>query len=433
MEYSDAIAYLEKLPSPENWTLDTARELSRRMKIKFNFEVLHVAGTNGKGSVCAYLTSILKNAGFKVGTYTSPHLEKYNERITINRKQISDAEFASMVGNGKPFVDEMKKNGNCPSEFEALTCMAFKYFDEGNLDFLVLETGLGGRLDATNIAPSRTQVITKISFDHMKNLGDSLEKIAFEKAGIVKQGSFVITTSKESGAFKEIERICQDKGAKLLALGRDFDFHIRKMDENGGKFDYLGIRDRKNLRISLVGEHQFENASAAITAIDSITLRNHKISESAIASGLLEARWKGRLEIFPKLDALIDGAHNPDGAESLGKSLENIFLKKYAGIVLVIGIMADKEYGKMIEIIAPFAKKIILTRAKTDRSAAPEKLLEECIRIGIAKKTIISGDVKSAIELAMKTRQSNELICISGSLYVAGEARKILLEMEKTK
>ncbi|MEK6843758.1 MAG: folylpolyglutamate synthase/dihydrofolate synthase family protein [Candidatus Micrarchaeota archaeon] len=431
MDYRNAISYLENLPSPEVWNLSTAKDLASRMGIKFNCKIIHVAGTNGKGSVCAYLSSILKRAGFKAGTYTSPHLDRYNERIVVDGREITDREFAGMVGNGKKSIEKMRLEGICPSEFEALTCMAFKYFEGKQLDFLVLETGLGGRLDATNIAPSNTQIITKISFDHMKNLGDSLEKIASEKAGIIKQNSTVITTSKEPLALKAIRRVCRKKNAKLLVLGKDFDYNSQKASVNGGEFDYTGKVDRKNLRISLPGEHQFENASGAIAAIDSIAWKNQKFSENSIKKGLLDAKWAGRLELFPRLGILVDGAHNEDGMLSLRNSLDKIFLEKYGGLILALGIMADKEYSKMIKIISPKAKRIILTRAKTERSALPEKLQEECKRIGVLEKTRIAQTVKGAIGLAMKIRKPQDIICITGSLYVAGEARKILLEMEK--
>jgi dihydrofolate synthase / folylpolyglutamate synthase len=429
MDYAKSIAYLESLPSPEVWSLKTPTQLAKLAKIKFNYKIIHVAGTNGKGSVCAFLASILGKAGYKTGLYTSPHLQNYNERIKINGLDISDDDFALMITTQiQPHIEKMRKEGNCPSVFEALTVASFAYFQHHKIDFLVLETGMGGKLDATNIAPSKLQSITSISFDHMANLGNSLSKIASEKAGIIKEKSTVTTSCGSKAALEVIRKKCAEKQSDFYSLGKDFKYRSTHLDENGGVFDYFGIANNyPKLKIRLIGSHQFENASLALADIECLKKRGFAIPESAIRSGLTEAKWPGRLEIISKYPLiLLDGAHNPDGMLKLRGSLQEIFLKPKRKLILVLGIMADKEYGKMLSIIGPIADELILSAASISRSASPEKLAKTIAKLFPKRKFQIAATVKDAITLAKSITPPNGCICITGSLYFVGEAREEL-------
>ncbi|MFH1443415.1 MAG: folylpolyglutamate synthase/dihydrofolate synthase family protein [Candidatus Micrarchaeota archaeon] len=432
MDYNKAVSYLEALPTPEKWDLAIPRELSKRAAIKYDYEVIQVAGTNGKGSVCAFLSSILSAQGYSVGLYASPHLQKYNERLQINGKAISDAAFVRIIYDLRSHIERLRKEGRCPSFFEALTVAAFKYFGRMKIDFLILEAGMGGRLDATNIAPSKFQAISTISRDHMRNLGNSLEKIASEKAGIIKPGSSVSTSCKSAAALKKIEGKCDETGSELSVLGRDFNCKSIRESIRGGKFNFMGRNLRlDNLEIRLLGAHQVENASVALSVVENMLEKGIPISENAIRRGLKNAKWPGRLEIISKQPTiLLDGAHNVEGIRSLKRFLEEIFLKSGGRkLILVMAIMADKEYAKMIEEVAPIAGEFIFTKASLYRSATPEMLQKAALSPRIRKKIPITtkNSLPDAIEYAKSIASDKDIICITGSLYAIGEARAYLL------
>ncbi|MFH0972129.1 MAG: folylpolyglutamate synthase/dihydrofolate synthase family protein [Candidatus Micrarchaeota archaeon] len=434
MDYKKAIAYLESLPAPKKWALETPSELANLMGLNFNYEVVHAAGTNGKGSVCAFVSSILQAAGYKTGLYTSPHLQKYNERVQIGGKEISDSEFAGLIAAIKPKIEQMKKNKKCPSQFEALTIAALKYFEKNAIQILVMETGMGGRLDATNIVPSRVQAITSISFDHAADLGNNLSRIAFEKAGIIKQNSFVSTTCRDVEALGPIIGVCRRRNAKLSTYGAEFSYVKKNTPEASPKFYFGGKTLRLDgLKLGLLGEHQYENASLALSIIENLIQLGYSIPESAIRKGLACTKWPGRLEMLAGKPAiLLDGAHNAGGMKALKSALESVFRKKYGKLILVLGIMADKDYPQMLEIIAPVADELILTRAAIDRSAAPETLETALGKLKGKPKLMLKSTLKGAISYAKAIAHPNDLICISGSLYLVGEARTYLLKTSKS-
>ncbi len=429
MDYKQAIAYLESLPTPRKWRLETPSELAKRMALKFNYEVVHVAGTNGKGSVCAFISSILHSAGYRVGLYTSPHLQRYNERIQVDGKEISDDEFVLMVESIRPKIELMRKNKKCPSQFEALTVAALEYFKRRKVQFLVLETGMGGRLDATNIVPSRVQAISSISLDHAADLGRSLSKIAYEKAGIIKQNSLVSTTCRDRGALRVLIDRCRERHATLSIYGTDFSYLRKNLPEGKPEFDYAGKSlQLHTLKLGLFGEHQHENAALALSAVEDLSKLGYRIPEKAIRKGLAATRWPGRLELLGGKPAiLLDGAHNPGGMLVLRKALNRIFKKKFKKLILILGIMADKDYPKMLEIIAPVSDELILTRAAIARSATPEMLGTALKKIKGRPKCVCKSSLSDAIRRARSIAGPKGLICICGSLYLVGEARGMLV------
>lgn len=437
MDYPASIKYLESLPSPEKWSLAIPLEIASKAGIRFDYSIIHVAGTNGKGSVCASLASIISNSGHKTGLYTSPHLHKYNERIKVDGNDISNGEFARIISEIRPHVEAMRSKGRCPSVFEALTIAAFSYFSNKGVDFLILETGMGGRLDATNIAPSKIQVITSISLDHEKNLGKTIGRIAREKAGIIKDSSIVVCAAGKRAAIDAISRKCRRVGAGLRLQGRDFDFVNFKISAKGGEFDYIqGPLALKGLVTPLVGEHQLQNAALAIAVAVSLRDRGLNLPNSAIFSGLAKTKWPGRLETLPgKPDILLDGAHNPDGILKLKSALEGVFLKKGRKLVLVIGIMSDKAHGKMVRLITPLADEVIFSAASIDRSASPAdlarglgKMAQGSGKLQNRRKIAVIPDLKNALHCARKAAGKDGLVVITGSIYLVGEARAHLLK-----
>jgi dihydrofolate synthase/folylpolyglutamate synthase len=389
-------------------------------------KIIHVAGTNGKGSTCSLISSILQSDGYKVGLYTSPHLVDFTERIEINNKSIDRGKVCELLERIKPSI---KKVANTPSYghptfFEVITSMAFLYFCEEQIDFLVLEVGLGGRLDATNVCEPLISVITHIDYDHMDKLGNSLEEIAREKGGIIKSEGIVISSKQYEEVYNEIKKIADEKNSLIHSVGREINYKIIKSDIKGVIFDLKGIyHNYKNLQTSLLGRHQADNAATAITTIEALRISGIKISEKAIRAGLKKVKWTGRLEIIQKNPTLIlDGAHNPSGIRIVRQALEEIF--SYHRLILVLASFADKDYKKMIQIIAPKADLIITTKTMSPRAAPPQVIAKEAAQYIEQNKIIITENIPQAINCALSNSNKDDLICITGSLYTVGEAKR---------
>jgi len=380
---------------------------------------VHIAGTNGKGSTAAYISSVLKEAGYKVGIYTSPYLERFTERIKINHTEISEQDLARITDFVKDKVDLMIKNGeNHPTEFEIVTAIAFQYFYENNCDVVVLEVGLGGRFDSTNIIDSSlVSVITTISYDHMDKLGDTLAKIAFEKAGIIKEHGHVIMYPQTEEVEKVIEKVCSEKHSVLEIV--DFSrINLVKYGVDGQVFDF---GEYKSLEISLLGEHQVKNAAVAVSACKALTEKGLNISEYAIRKGLANAQWPGRLEVVCKKPLfLLDGAHNPQGANTLRKALSEYFPDKRK--FFIMGVLKDKDYKAMVEEIAPIASQFIVVTPDNER-ALPASELARLLET-YCNNILISDTIKEAIETSLELCTSEDLICASGSLSYIGEIRR---------
>ena len=392
-----------------------------------DMKYIHVAGTNGKGSTSVYMATMLKEAGYKVGLFTSPYLERFNERISINGQYIPDERLAKITEKVKEKIEIMLEKGyEHPTTFEIVTTIAFLYFKEENVDFIVLEVGLGGRADSTNvIRESYASVITTIDYDHTDVLGDTLGKIAYEKAGIIKEKGLVISYPQEIEAFKVIEGVALEKKAKLIRCPME-KVEIIRLSQEGGVFNF-SYKDQiyKNLEISLIGEYQVYNATLALMTI--LVLKDKgliNIEEKQIREGLKNTKWPGRLEILKRNPTfLIDGAHNLQGAKTLAESIKKF---KYNKLILGIAILKDKDVDHIVETIVPLADKIIITEVNMPRKMEAEAL--EKIINKYNKNTIIEKDMKEAIDKSYELAEDGDLIVFGGSLYLIGDIRKIILK-----
>jgi dihydrofolate synthase/folylpolyglutamate synthase len=403
MTYNKIIKFLYNLKGSEekgkgyNLNLNNVKKLVKKIGNPQNhLKVIHIAGTNGKGSVCAMLSSILKQAGYKVGMYTSPHLIDFRERFQIHGKSISKKDLIE-------YFNKIKKDITNQTFFEVVTALAFLYFKEKNVDYLILEVGLGGRLDATNVVNPLVSVITNISLEHTQLLGETVEDIAFEKAGIIKKNKPVVTGA-SGNALKVIKKIAKKNNSDL--------YLNKKYKKINNKFN---INDYKNLRLNLKGDFQIENAALALTTI--AVLKKYysiEINKNHIKNSLLKIKWPGRFE-FIKTNLLVDCAHNPAAALTLKKELLKI---KYKKIILIIGILKDKDYKKILNILTPLAYKTILTKPSIPRARNPKELARY-----MKKSHLIINNTKKALKYA-KNISKKDLIVVTGSIYTVGEALK---------
>jgi dihydrofolate synthase / folylpolyglutamate synthase len=386
--------------------------LSRLGNPQNSYKTILIAGTNGKGSTAAMTASILCRAGYKVGLYTSPHLVDVRERIVVNGKKISLKEFNQTI------ADVKNKKKQPVTYFEFLTAVAFVYFQRQKVDIAVLEVGLGGRLDATNVCKPLISVITNIALDHTDYLGNTLESIACEKAGIIKQNGVCITAAKQNKVLVVLKNVCLRRRAKLYCLGRD----IKIKKQKDGFFTYQGLnRNLKNLTIPLQGEYQLSNAALALAVIELCEENGYTVDNAAIHTGLKNTHWEARLEVLQKDPLfLLDGAHNPAGIDVLCRSLINDF--SYRRLILIFGALADKDYRRMLQKIIPLAPIIILTQLKTKRAVPVNDMMETLKKMGYP--AIVTENVGQAIERVQAMAQKQDLICATGSFYLAGEVKQ---------
>lgn len=368
-------------------------------------KVILVTGTNGKGSVVSYISSILKEAGYKTGAYFSPHLIEYNERFLINGKKISDA----ALGKYEKIILRLFKKGFEMTEFEALTAVAYKYFADENCDFAVMEIGMGGRLDATNIADECISIITNVDLEHTEYLGRTIEEITFEKAGIMKKGTVI--TGTHGKALELIKKVSEDRGLALKTINESIFAKPSEVNSSRNKFKYIGYGYYNDLEIKLIGRHQIDNAALAIAAAEELG-----IEEDSIRAGLKKTQNPGRLQIIQKNPlVVVDGAHNPHGIKELIANL-NIF--DYDKVIAVFGVMKDKDYQSMLKLLGQHCDLIIVTESKKDRSASSENLKKAAEKY---VKTIAETNVKKAFLIAKKNAKKKDLILVCGSLYLIGE------------
>ncbi|QEK12551.1 bifunctional folylpolyglutamate synthase/dihydrofolate synthase [Crassaminicella thermophila] len=389
-----------------------------------DLKVIHVAGTNGKGSTSSFIASVLKEQGYKVGLYTSPYLEEFTERIRINGENIPKEELAKITDYVKGKINKMISNGkNHPTEFEVVTAIGFEYFKRQNVDFLVLEVGMGGRFDATNVVDPLLSVITPIDIDHIDYLGDSLDKIAYEKAGIIKENSYVVSYPQKREAMEVIKDVCSNKNSKLVKAPID-SIKVIKKDDKGQIFNVnYGSEKLENVCISMLGEHQIQNATVCLTALYVLEKEHYiKISKEALYEGLKKSIWPGRLEIMKRDPiVLIDGAHNPQGMKALSKVLKELFYDK--NIILCLGILGDKD-SSMIDEIVPLAQKLVLTKPDNPRAMSVEKLYEKVAKF--EKTTLKKEKIADAVETALSLANFEDVVVFAGSLYMIGNVRTLL-------
>ncbi len=394
MDYLNALDYVHRIPRfvrpLGNEKLGGLLRLLGNPQDDLRF--IHVAGTNGKGSVCAMTAEILKNAGYKTGLFTSPFIEVFNERIRINGEMIEDDTLACCITH---VAEMMEKNNMQVSEFAFITAVAFLYFKKMRCDIVVLETGMGGRLDATNIITTPICcALTSISLDHTAYLGETIEEIAREKCGIIKEGVPLVTAPNE--AVIDIIKAEAEKMTSSVRVG--------------------DVKKSATYSVALKGEYQRENMAVVIEIINVLINAGFNINEENIREGFKNVKWQGRYE-FITPDIIIDGGHNPDGVRMLKESL----IKEGRDITLVMGMCADKDYEECVRDIVPIAKKVIATELKMERALKATDIKAVCDSVNVPCE--IERDVKTAIEKAIAT---GNLVCICGSLYLVGEARGIL-------
>lgn len=371
---------------------------------------IHIAGTTGKGSTAAFLAQILQEAGYTVGLYTSPHLIKFNERIKINGKGISDQDLISLV---KTVKEKVEQNNLQPTFFEFTTALAFLYFAREKIDVAVIETGMGGRLDATNVIQPEVAVITNISLDHQQYLGETKEKIAVEKAGIIKRNGIVVTAEKDREVIKIIERSCMEKKAKLFLTN---EAQLKEWNLNGQSF----ILDGSEYNISLLGEHQLQNAAVAIKATSLLRERGFSISPLNIRQGLKKAYWPGRLEVVCKEPfILVDCAHNVAGMQELTKFVRALPQRK----VLLLGIAADKQILEMVSLIAPLFEEVIISKGNY-KPADPAIIAKEVKKY--VTKVAIEPEPEKALRKALSRLSSGGVLLVTGSIYFVGDVLKCI-------
>lgn len=429
MNYEEALSYIhDKEKFGSNLRLDTIRKLLELLgNPHIGLKYIHIAGTNGKGSTASYIATMLKEAGYKVGLFTSPYLERFNERISINGVDIPDERLAEITKRIKDKIEIMLKEGYAhPTTFEIITSIGFVFFKEENVDYVVLEVGLGGRLDATNvIEEALMSVITTIDYDHMDVLGDSLEKIAYEKAGIIKKKALVLSYPQQKEAIEVIKKVCKEKEAELTICPME-NVNIVELNEFGGIFHYhFNSFLLRKLEISLIGEHQVYNAALAVTAI--LLLKEKglvNINDEQIRAGLKNTRWKARLEVLSRKPLfVIDGAHNIQGIKTLVNNLKRF---KYNRLILGTSILKDKDVEEMIKYLAPLADEIVITEANIYRRMEAEDL--EKVINKYNKNTHVEKDIKEAIDKAYALANEDDLILFVGSLYLIGDVRRLHTE-----
>ena len=380
-----------------------------------NYKVIHVGGTNGKGSVCKFIASVLHKAGYRVGLYTSPHLRRYSERIVVDGKEISEREIEEEIDEIRDAVEELMRKGDEPTFFEITTAIALDYFSKKNVDFAVIEVGLGGKLDATNVVNPAISIITNVSLDHSNYLGNSIEEIAMEKAGIIK-GAPVITAA-NGKALDVIMRVAREKGADVSVVGNDA-WRRLSFDTDSQTFLIKGKFRDYELKTKMLGSFQGENLAISIYAIEDLQMHGVYMSDDDIINGILETRNPGRMELLRKDPIiLLDGAHNPSGMEALVKSLKDF---DYERLILIIGILADKDIKGILSKIIPKADVVISTQPRNRRACSAYKLAKFIENFG--KRAIVEPRVKESVKKALDIAGEKDLICVTGSLYTVGEA-----------
>ena len=434
MKDVDTLKYLEELRVlGSNYGLErTERLLELLGNPHKKLKLIHIAGTNGKGSTSAILGKILIEHGYKVGFFNSPHLEEIEETIRINDENIKEEDFISLINEIKPFVNKVVKEGfNHPTEFEVLTCIMFLYLYRQNVDFGIIEVGLGGRLDSTNVLTPILSVITSISLDHTNILGNTIEEIAIEKVGIIKKNIPIITYMQKDEVMKVITEkaikmnsnliIVNSNNYKLLEIDRDIIINQKVLVHYRGKDEILNL--------SLLGKHQIINLSLAIEAVKELENLNYiDLDIRKIKLAVKKVEWKGRLEILSQNPYIvIDGAHNVAGIKYLKNNIDEYF--KYKNLYLILGILADKEVEKMVEEITPLAKEVYTVTSNSIRAKNSQDLRD--IVKNYNENCLAFEDYEEAARYAINKANKEDLILASGSLYMIGKIREIFNRLNK--
>jgi dihydrofolate synthase / folylpolyglutamate synthase len=425
MNYEAAMAYIQNTAKfGSNLGLERTEKILELLGNPQNkIKCIHVAGTNGKGSTTAMITRILRSAGYKTGMYTSPFLEEFEERIQVDGINIDKDDLAGTVTEVSRAVEKVISLGyDHPTEFEIITCAMFKYFCDVNVDYAVVEVGLGGRLDSTNVINPMLSVITSISLDHTGVLGNTLKEIAGEKAGIIKKGIPVVTYPQEKEAEQVIADVCRSLGCELVSVKPDSGEFL----ESARFTQKIRIKtDRRmyELDLSLLGKHQIMNCAVAVNAAEKLQELGLCISRHDIISALGKVKWIGRLEVLRENPlVVIDGAHNIEGITLLSESLKTYF--RYEKLILIIGILRDKQVEEMIGIIAPQACRVIAVTPNSGRAESAAELNEVIVKFN--RNSEACDDYSEAYEKALGYAGGDDLVLVCGSLYMIGDMRKVI-------
>jgi dihydrofolate synthase/folylpolyglutamate synthase len=394
--------------------------LNRFKNPQDSYGTILIGGTNGKGSIAAMVASVLSRNGYRVGLYTSPHLIDLRERIRINGSMILPEEMGELIKEIKSFSTENI------TYFEFLTAVAFLYFYQKRVDISVLEVGMGGRLDATNVVSPLISVISNISLEHCEYLGNRLEDIAWEKGGIIKNGANCITAVRQRRVVQCLEEICRSRRAKLIKLGREIKIDIH----DDGSFSYRGTEKRYNrLFCPLKGRHQIDNAALAVGVIEYVAKKGFEVEDNAVYAGIRNVQWEGRLEVLRYAPmVLVDGAHNAAGASILSDALTEEFT--YRELIMIFGVLNDKDYRAMVKKLIPCANRVILTRPASERALPPEAIVP--VAQQYLRHIEVVENTYEALQKALSIADQDDLICVTGSLYLVGEIKRIFSESFET-
>ena len=432
MDYQQAENYIlsftdyEKMPgisyTSANYDLRRMEKLLQPLgNPHLGTRTVHIAGTKGKGSTAAMISQTLTASGYRTGLFTSPHLHTLRERIRIDSAMISEADFAAIVTELEPIVESVNKQGDFGelTTFEILTAVVFAYFKKNRVDFQVLEVGLGGRLDATNVVKPAVCVITSLSLDHTEILGDSVAKIAAEKAGIIKPGCIVVNSPQVDEAAQVIKQVCHQHGTRLIQVGQDVTWHKTSGDLYGQTLTIFTKSGQYDLTIPLLGEYQLENAATAVAAIEALISLGIDISSQNITDGFSQVSWPGRLQILNREPTVVvDGAHNAYSMSKLIEAVKQCF--DYKRCFVIFGTSCDKDISGMARELEPLGGRITITSSSHPRAASISLLAEKFNNLGV--KTIVVGNVTEALAKALALAKKTDLILITGSLFVVAEA-----------
>lgn len=425
LDYAGALAYLEGLSRfGVRLGLERMRSLLEALgNPQDQLTVIHVAGTNGKGSTAAILAAILQSAGYRVGLYTSPHLVRYTERIQVNGTPIPPGRLAAHITRVQAAASQAEAEGlGHPTEFEAGTAAMYLYFLEAGVDVVIQETGLGGRLDATNlVAHPLAAIITPVDLDHTDRLGTSIGEIAREKAAIIKPGTLVVMAPQHAAARQVIANACREAGARMVEVGRRVAVEAPEVRSSGTSFSFHGLDHRwPDLHMQLLGRHQLVNAAAALAMVELLARHGWRLDEAAVRKGLEKVRWPGRLEIMQREPVVVlDGAHNPAGAWALRSALEDLFPGRR--LVLVLGVLGDKDVDGVVSVLASQASLVVATRPDSDRALPPNDLAHRVQQAGV--RCLVEEDPDRALARAVAEAGQGGVVCATGSLYLVGRLR----------
>lgn len=428
MDFHEAMEYLANLTKfGFNFGLGRIEELLGRLGNPHRkLRVIHVGGTNGKGSTVAMIARVLQKAGYRTGSFTSPHLHSYTERYRIDGREIPPGKVAELITELRPHLEAMVKEGfEHPTEFEVGTALAFLYFNRQEVDYLVLEVGLGGAIDSTNVITPLVSVITNVAMDHMDYLGNSVREITAVKAGIIKPGTPLVTAAANPEALDVIEADCREKGAPMILVGRDVTCEVLQSSRDGLLLSIKGRLGRyDSLRLPLIGRHQAVNSATAVAAVEALVESGAAVSPEAVRKGLAMIRWPARLEIVRERPlVLIDGAHNYEGALSLSGAIREFF--SGSRLVLVLGMLGDKERSKVVAELAPLAEVVIVTKPNSPRAGEWQAIAIEAGRY--VQEVHQVEDNAEAVKRALLLAGPEDTVVVTGSLYMVADAREMLL------